>query len=103
MAGGMSTGRGRPLGERPRGDQVHPSPDALIADAPPSPSSLAKHVWVVDVPGQPGRSPGLLVEWRRLERPGWEARVVYAVPAWDGSGTQLVERWLPTQCLLPAL
>ena len=103
MAGGMSTGQGRPLGERRRIDGAGAPQGAPVADGPPAPSTLAKHAWVVDAPGHRGRWPGRLVEWRRSEQPGWEARVVFAVSASDGSGTQLVERWLPMTTLLPAL
>ena len=57
----------------------------------------ARHCWVVDSPGHPGRFPGLLVEWRRSAG-GWEGRAVYAIDEPAGS-TRLIERWLPAACL----
>jgi hypothetical protein len=93
-------GRGRsgiPLGERFR-------PGVPLASATGSfrqPGRPGRHVWVVDAPAQPGRWPGLLVEWRRAE-PGWEARVVMAIAEpEDRSVARLVERWLPAGCLEP--
>jgi hypothetical protein len=63
--------------------------------------TLCRHVWLVDAPGQPGRWPGLLVEWRRIDEGPWLARVVYAIPEPDRSGNRVVERWLPGDCLSP--
>ena len=83
-----------PLGERLRGGDA--------AGAPPTRSTLAQHVWLLDAPGQPGRWPGLLVEWRRQDAGGWEARVVYAAPDADRpSVPRVLERWLPGECLRP--
>lgn len=74
----------------------------------------ARHCWVRDPPGAPGRWPGLLAEWQpagaaaaepgsapdRTGGRGWLGRVVYAVD--DGGGCVLVETWLPAGQLEPA-
>lgn len=94
MAGGM--GRpgqtGIPLGQRLRASTQ------AGADEPSDASSAGRHVWVTDAPGQPGRWPGVLVEWRRTAD-GWTGRVAYVLPELNGLGTRLVERWLPAGCL----
>ena len=96
----MSRGRsGVPLGERLRA-----TPAAEREPMEPLTSrrsGLCRHVWLLDAPGQPGRWPGLLVEWRRAEDGSWDARVVYAVPESEGSSNRVLERWLPGACLLP--
>ena len=89
-------GRGRsgiPLGERFR--PAAPAPSFR------QPGRPGRHVWVVNAPAQPGRWPGLLVEWRRGEL-CWEARVVMATSEPDDrTVARLVERWLPADCLEP--
>lgn len=72
-----------------------------VGAAPAPGAPPGRHVWVVDAPGHPGRWPGLLVEWRRRS-PGWEGRVVYAIPEPTGEGNRAIERWLPASCLSPA-
>jgi hypothetical protein len=98
VAGGMSRGSGVPLGERRRSNQRHnPSGGANSQARAPG-----QHVWVVDALGQPGRWPGLLVEWRRTPEDGWEARVVYATAEPGGAATaRVIERWLPAAVLEP--
>jgi hypothetical protein len=99
MAGGMGRARGLPLSERQRAGQGAPPPNSTKRTE--GPSILAKHVWLVDAPGQPGRWPGLLVEWRQAPDGTWEARVVHAVPEADRSGIRVIERWLPATALEP--
>ena len=92
-------GSGIPLGERRRADApAEREPMEPIASRR---RAMCRHVWLVDAPGQPGRWPGLLVEWRRAEDGSWEARVVYATPEAAGLGNRVLERWLPARCLLP--
>jgi hypothetical protein len=42
----------------------------------------ARHCWVLDPPGAPGRWPGLLVEWRRTDA-GWQGLVVFVAVLGD--------------------
>jgi hypothetical protein len=96
----MGKGRsGVPLGERR--PYQRPPPGQALDVGEVDPSRLSRHVWLVDPPGQPGRWPGLLVEWRRSPTQGWQARVLYAVPESDRSGNRVIERWLPGGCLEP--
>ena len=100
MAGGMGRGRsGIPLGERRRA--AAPGVPEAIEPFTSRRNAMCRHVWLVDAPGQPGRWPGLLVEWRRATDGSWDARVVYAVPEPSGLGNRVLERWLPGGCLLP--
>jgi hypothetical protein len=55
-----------------------------------------RHCWVVDPPGVPGRWPGLLAEWRRVEA-GWEGLVVFVASA--GGKPALVQAWVDAGCL----
>lgn len=68
------------------------------ASAPRSRGDDARHCWVIDAPGHPGRWPGLLLEWRRADD-GWLGRVAYAISDLDQPGARMVERWLPARCL----
>ena len=77
MAGGMSRGTGRALGDR-------------LEAAAAAPRAL-RHCWVVHPPEADGRWPGVLLEWRRVNK-RWEGRVAYGVG--DGGASVLVERWL---------
>jgi hypothetical protein len=86
MAGGMNRRSGPTLAER-----------AAASATAAGLRQPARHCWVVDLPGQPGRWPGLLLEWRR-ERGDWHGRVAYAVP--DQDGARMVEHWLPARCLV---
>ncbi len=61
-------------------------------------ASEARHCWVVDAAGHPGRWPALLVEWRRGAT-GWEGRVIYVIPEPRSAGARVIERWLPADCL----
>ena len=85
MAGGMTRRNGPTLAERVGATQVRRG-------------DVARHCWVVDAPGHPGRWPGLLLEWRR-EGDGWLGRVAYAIPDLDRPGARMIERWLPADCL----
>lgn len=85
MAGGMTRRNGPTLAER-------------VGATAPRRGDDARHCWVVDAPGHPGRWPGLLLEWRR-EDDGWLGRVAYAIPDLDRAGARMIERWLPATCL----
>ncbi|MDP9397871.1 MAG: hypothetical protein M3P96_08670 [Actinomycetota bacterium] len=52
-----------------------------------------------DLPGDPGRWPGLLAEWSQREGGAWFGRVVYAVV--DAGRVVLVEAWVPAEHLQP--
>lgn len=60
----------------------------------------SRHCWVRDLPGLPGRWPGVLLEWRAGADRHWSGRVAYAVTE-DGA-TVLVEGWVPAEHLEPA-
>ena len=97
-------GRGRtgiPLGERTVAGRADQRPRLHDPPEETSGATLSRHVWLIDAPGQPGRWPGLLVEWRRASDSSWMGRVIYALPEADRSGNRVVERWLPGTCLSP--
>jgi hypothetical protein len=97
----MYQGRsGRSLSERAADSGIRPQPAPPPAVPPAAPHDVAegRHCWVHDPPDAPGTWPGLLVEWRRGEA-GWQGRVVYTVVG--GSGSRLVEAWLPAARLEP--
>lgn len=98
MAGGYGQGSGVPLHARTRvggGAPSLPTPDP----APTSPADCpARHCWVtVPVDGSRPR-PGLLLEWRKVEKGRWEGRVVYAAELRPGRWAA-VEEWLPAELL----
>ena len=89
----MSSGRGRSLAERSAlsgiGTGARPATsEAGAGSARPH----AQHCWVEDHPSSPGRWPGLLAEWRRGGRHGWQGRVVWAVE--DEGRSVLLEAWV---------
>jgi hypothetical protein len=90
---GSRVGTGLPLSERTRRSSRTPS------GAPAA--TAGRHCWVVDPPGERGKWPGLLVEWRQ-EEDGWHGRVIYVLALPD-EGQRVVERWLPVGFLHPAL
>jgi hypothetical protein len=71
-------------------DRLNPEPQ------PPAESPTVRHCWVTD---SHGRSPALLLEWRRHED-GWHGRVVR--PVLEGDAWLVVEEWLPAGLLDPA-
>ncbi len=84
MAGGMRPGRGPTLSER-------------LERSAASAGVGGRHCWVVGLPAAPGRWPGLLVEWRKSSRDGWQGRVLYAVVA--GQEVVVVQQWLDARHL----
>jgi len=89
MAGGMISGRGVPLRDRP----VAP----LKTDADHRPQ--VRHCWVTGPAEDPGPWPGLILEWRR-DSTGWSALVVYVITA--ETSTTTVQTWVSQRYLRPA-
>jgi hypothetical protein len=88
----MSSGRGRTLAERSARSGIGTGAGPAGAQESAAARPHAQHCWVEDHPGSPGRWPGLLVEWRRGGRHGWQGRVVWAVD--DGGRSVLLEAWV---------
>ena len=63
-----------------------------------APAGRARHCWVDDPPGDPGRWPGVVVEWRRAGV--WEGRALYVVER--GGQPVVVEAWVGSAHLQPA-
>src|SRR5664280_381909 len=95
VAGGMSSNRRwTPPPALPGGQAPVRVPAQAVAGA-------ARHCFVINPAGHPGKWPGLLVEWRRPSSTNaWLGRVMYAVQA-DGQ-TQLAEAWLGQEHLAQA-
>jgi hypothetical protein len=89
MAGGMFSGRGVPLRDRP----VAPLKSDQAARTP------VWHCWVTGPTEDPGPWPGLILEWRR-DMTGWSALVVYAITA--ETVTTTVQTWVPAGHLRPS-
>jgi hypothetical protein len=49
-----------------------------VGEAARKPLGASAHCWVVDEPLQPGRWPGLLIEWQHRDS-AWWGRVAYLV------------------------
>ena len=99
--GGYGSGSGIPLRDRVRaGSSPAPPPDAY--DPPPlGDDSPARHCWVaVPVDGSRPR-PGLLLEWRKVERGRFEGLVVYAAQLRPGRWSTVTE-WVPAELLTQA-
>ncbi|WP_110182478.1 hypothetical protein [Nocardioides solisilvae] len=107
--GGYGTGSGIPLRDRVRAGSG-PTPELASAPAavagtdtsahPSAPQSPARHCWVTVPIDGPQARPGLLLEWRQVERGRWEGRVVYAAELRPGRWS-LVEEWVPAELLAP--
>lgn len=88
--GGYGQGSGVPLHARTRSGTPAPAHDDEACPA--------RHCWVsVPVDGNRAR-PGLLLEWRQVERGRWEGRVVYAAQLRPGRWAT-VEEWVPAELL----
>jgi hypothetical protein len=99
--GGYGTGSGIPLRDRVRsgvGDAPKPGPSPEADRSAPGPP--ARHCWVTVPVDGPDPRPGLLLEWRQVERGRWEGRVVY-VAELRPSRWSLVEEWVPAELLAP--
>lgn len=121
MAGGMTPGRGVPIGQRPvvppggtippeppapleRVDDVPPGPDPAACDpaggcvAGPGPAAHPRHVWVADPDGS--RHPGVLVEQARNGQGEWLALVV-SVVEFPAGGAYTRQGWVPARTVTP--
>ena|SRR5215213_4221037 len=97
--GGYGSGAGIPLRDRVRAASS-PTPEGY--DPPrPRDDSPARHCWVaVPVDGSRPR-PGLLLEWRKVERGRFEGLVVYAAELRPGRWSTVTE-WVPAELLTQA-
>ncbi len=96
MAGGMRSGLGIPLKDRPV-----VGPGAHLPKDPPRKKSPVRHCWVEGPADHPGPWPGVVVEWRRDPITGsWTALVVYVVT--EGPSSTTVQCWLSADYLRPA-
>lgn len=95
MAGGMRSGLGIPLRDRP---VVWPG--APQQTAPARQKAPVRHCWVDGPADHPGPWPGVVVEWRRdLTTRSWTALVVYVVT--EGPSSTTVQCWLSADYLRP--
>jgi hypothetical protein len=62
--------------------------------------AAARHCWVTNPPGTPGRWPGVVLEWRRDEG-RWQGRVVVVVL--DGQAPSMICAWFDQDQLTPAV
>src|SRR3954447_16424271 len=62
--------------------------------------AAARHCWVTNPPGSPGRWPGLVLEWRRDES-RWQGRAVVVVL--DGQDPRIICAWFDQDHLAPAV
>lgn len=112
VAGGMTPGRGVPIGQRPvipPGGTIPPAPppstppprDGSVAGSSvpgPGPAAHPRHVWVEDPDGS--RHPGVLVEQARNGSGAWLALVV-AVVELPGGGAYTRQGWIPASKVSP--
>lgn len=92
--GGYGNG-GIPLQDRVRGTPASAPPPPADADGCP-----ARHCWVtVPVDGSRAR-PGLLLEWRKVERGRFEGLVTYVAQLRPGRWTTVTE-WVAAELLSP--
>ena len=89
MAGGMKSGIGIPLRDRP----VAPLKTDAVSH------TQVRHCWVTGPAEDPGPWPGLILEWRR-DSTGWSALVVYAITA--ETVTTAVQTWVSAGHLRPS-
>ncbi len=90
--GGYGTGNGLPLSERRRVGDETPQPVSGATEPP------ARHCWVsLPVDGSSAR-PGLLLEWRQVDRGRWEGRVVYVAQLRPGQWA-VVQEWVAAELL----
>lgn len=105
--GGYGSGSGIPLRDRVRaGVPAAPAaPDAAPGPAAPTRATAgripARHCWVTVPVDGPVARPGLLLEWRQVERGRWEGRVVYPAEL-RPQRWALVEEWVPAELLSPS-
>jgi hypothetical protein len=93
--GGYGTGGGIPLRDRVRPSAAGDPVDGL--SAPCIARHPARHCWVVAPVDTTAARPGLLLEWRKVDR-RWEGRVVYLAELRPGRWST-VEEWIPGELL----
>lgn len=105
--GGYGAGSGIPLGERVRvgasAGAAAPAASAAPAQEDPQPSASdcpARHCWVTVPVDGPHPRPGLLWEWRRVERGRYEGLVSYPARLRTGRWAAVTE-WVPSELLAP--
>jgi hypothetical protein len=97
--GGYGGGTGIPLQDRVRGATPPAASSARGVGA--GDDCPARHCWVaVPVDGSRPR-PGLLLEWRKVERGRFEGLVTYAAQLRPGRWTTVTE-WVPAELLTQA-
>lgn len=108
-AGGYGRGSGVPLNQRrrmgeprvdPAGARVTDHPPPVPAAQPDPALDQSRHCWVAAPVDTTRPRPGLLLEWRRVERGRFEGRVVYQAELRPGRFA-LVEEWVPAELLTP--
>lgn len=98
MRGGYGSGPGPTLRDRTRaGDPQRTAPQQAESDPTPVPG---RHCWVTVPVDGPRSRPGLLLEWRKVERGRWEGRVYYLAQLRPGRWAG-VEEWVPAEFLAP--
>lgn len=102
MAGGMSSGRGVPLKDRP---VVHgagwpdQASDARADESEPVGRGRRRHCWVT-LPDHEGEIEGMVLQWAS-EPGGWVALTIYVLEGAPG-GPLSVQAWVPAARLRPA-
>jgi hypothetical protein len=110
-AGGYGRGSGVPLNQRrrtgePRVDPAGARVTEPVPAAPAAPPATgpvldqSRHCWVAAPVDTTRPRPGLLLEWRKVERGRFEGRVVYQAELRPGRFA-LVEEWVPAELLTP--
>lgn len=89
MGEGIPTRPGRTLAQRA---------GVEVAEPPAARAAAVRHVWVQGLLDDPGRHPGVLLEWRRTT--GWQGLVVYVVDE-GASGVRCVQRWVDADRMSP--
>lgn len=107
VRGGYGSGAGIPLRDRVRTRDGDPAVSAAGSErlgasaSPPTAGSSdcpARHCWVtIPVDGTRAR-PGLLLEWRKVDRGRFEGLVTYAAQVRPGRWSTITE-WVPAELL----
>lgn len=100
--GGYGVGSGIPLGERVRvgGPTAGPAEPTTAATSGSEAICPARHCWVTVPVDGPQPRPGLLWEWRRVERGRYEGLVSYPARLRTGRWAAVTE-WVPAELLAP--
>ena len=74
--------------------------EGAAPDTPAERRPGARHCWLTDAPGLPGRWPGLVVEWRR-HAGRWQGRVLVVIL--EGQDTRVICGWFEQTFLTPVV